>query len=283
MPELWGPDLLTDWARPHKDAYGGIPDNGDFRVPEVGASVTVMFEAGNPNRPVYGPVWWGMPSSEQEGGGKKPVPEPPKLARGEGDESTRAPKGTDRATAADGEELEEPGSPFAAAYPQNKVTKTKDNAPDEEAPHPAKAIILELDDTIDEDGNPQKRIHSWHPTGTYDEVAPDGSRRVRVQSDRFTVVVGKDQVHIQGRGDVVIDGDATLKVGGNLTILVKGDVKRTIEGNLDETVKGDVTRSIEGSLTESVGGARSFSVGGKDERNVGGKIVDQASGGIEHS
>lgn len=250
LPELFGNELLTDWAWPVLP-YGGLADNGFFFVPEVGSGIYVEFESGNVDRPLWTGVWWSEPDGTAE---------TPKLAREERDETTKAPKGTDRAVTADGKTIAEPESPYAARYPKNKVLKTRSG------------IVIELDDT-----EGKERLHFWHPTGTYEEMAPDGSLRRRVQGQRFLVVELGDDIHVKGTRNVVVDGDATLRVGGDYVVLVEGDKRETVRGNLDQVVHGDKNVRVRGSYAEHVDGEIEETSGQDNRRTAGGKIVDTAT------
>jgi len=250
VPELFGTDFLTDWAWPVLP-YGGIPDNGLFTVPEVDSGVFIEFESGNVDRPLWTGVWWSEPQGK---------PETPKLAREEKDETTRPPKGTDVTVTADFKTIREPASPYAAKYPKNKVMKTKSG------------IVIELDDT---DG--KERLHFWHPTGSYEEVAPDGAVRRRVQAKRFLVVELDDDIHVKAARNVVVDGDATLRVGGDYVILVEGNKRETVLGDIEQTVLGKKTVTVLGDHAEQVSGKIVETSGGDNLRTAGGKIVDTAT------
>ncbi len=279
VPEVFGLKILTTWAYPVMP-YGGIPDNGDFKVPELESQVQCEFESGNPDRPMYtGCTWAEPPGDDGSGGNKKPIPEPPKLARGDADESTMDPKGTDETVAADGTEVKEPKSPFAALYPQNKVFKSLDSSESGSAsPDPKKAIILEIDDTIDEDGNPQKRIHIWHPTATYSEVGPDGSKVERIMGERrYCVVIGLDELHVLGAKHTIVDGDCTLKVGGDYTVLVEGDMIQTVKGKVTEVTDGTKDETVKGATTEAFKAGRTTDITGDDKRTASGALCDSGS------
>lgn len=249
LPEIFGPEFLTDWAWPVLP-YGGIPDNGHFFVPELESGVFVEFESGNVDRPLWTGVWWSEPEGEAE---------TPKLAREEPDETTEPPKGTDLAITADFKIIREPQSPYGARYPQNKVIKTKSG------------IVIELDDT-----EGKERLHFWHPTGTYEEVAPDGAVRRRVQAKRFLVVELDDDIHIKGTRNVVVDGNATLHVAGDYVVLVHGNKRETILGNLEQIVMGNKTVTVGGDYAEAVSGKIAETSGGENLRAAGGNIVDTA-------
>ena len=63
IPGLIEPE--SAWAEPVGTA-GGSAQRGDFDVPELGASVTVQFLMGDPDRPKYQSGHWGKPKGKSE-------------------------------------------------------------------------------------------------------------------------------------------------------------------------------------------------------------------------
>jgi hypothetical protein len=109
----------------------------------------------------------------------------------------------------------EPNSYYNAKYPYNNVYES-------ESGH-----ALEFDDTKD-----NERIHLYHRSGSYTEFGPQGDRSERIQRDKFTVVVGNEQVYVQGDVTVFIDGNATMQVGGNFNATIGGTCDITSGGNM---------------------------------------------------
>lgn len=214
VPEVLGNDLLTDWAWPMGSWYGGTEDCGDFKVPPLGATIMVSFEAGDVNRPLYEAVWWGSP------GGKNQVP---KLARGVKDESAGSVKGSDQFASADGSQHAQPASPYAGKYPDVLVIKTKNEK-----------HVLELDDT------PGKgRVHVWHgPSQSWIEIGPDGVTSVRSAGRRYTLVGADEELHVLGGRHAKIAGADGLQVEGDQRIKIFGDRTTYVFGNDVEFVIG---------------------------------------------
>jgi hypothetical protein len=109
----------------------------------------------------------------------------------------------------------EPNSYYNAKYPYNNVYES-------ESGH-----ALEFDDTKD-----NERIHLYHRSGSYTEYGPQGDRSERIQRNKFTVVVGDEQVYVQGDVTVYIDGNATMQVGGNFNATIGGTCDITSGGNM---------------------------------------------------
>lgn len=62
IPEVFGTDQSCGWALPCMP-WGGGHNHGFFALPEVGDTVWMEFEAGDPMRPIWAGTFWGAPSS----------------------------------------------------------------------------------------------------------------------------------------------------------------------------------------------------------------------------
>ena len=135
----------------------------------------------------------------------------------------------------------EPEVPYAAEYPLNQVYTT-------ESGH-----VQEFDDTPE-----AERIHTYHKSGTFEEIHPDGSKVTKIIGDTYEIVVkdddketssGNKNVHIQGNVNVTVEGNSTFFVKGNSDIEVDGDVTANIHKNLTATVDEDARINVKGLLT----------------------------------
>jgi len=147
--------------------------------------------------------------------------------------------------------INEPASPYAAVYPNNKVIESP-------AGH-----IIEMDDTPS-----AERIRIKHKSGTLVEIHPNGDMVTR-NGNKWSVTTGNDKVHITGAMQVNIDSDANITVGGS-TILTCAST--TITGNL--SVGGSIiagtsitagTAISAGSTISAVGGITGATI---DSSNV---------------
>ncbi len=110
----------------------------------------------------------------------------------------------------------EPGTPYAAEYPFNRVYQS-------ESGH-----VVEVDDTPG-----AERIHVWHRKGSYSEWGPDGSVVHKVIGDGYSVfakdnnVFTEGQTNIYAKGNVSVQAynDANMNVSGDANISVKGDFR----------------------------------------------------------
>ena len=112
----------------------------------------------------------------------------------------------------------EPDSYYNAVYPYNSVYES-------DSGH-----ALEFDDT-----KGAERVHLYHRSGSYIEWGPNGDRSERIQRNKFTVVVGDEQVYVQGDVTVYIDGNATMQVGGNFSADIGGTCTINSGGNMKFT------------------------------------------------
>ena len=62
VPEVFGEDEECGWALPCAP-WGGGKNRGFFALPDVGDTVWIEFEAGDPMRPIWAGTFWGAPQS----------------------------------------------------------------------------------------------------------------------------------------------------------------------------------------------------------------------------
>ena len=114
-----------------------------------------------------------------------------------------------------GIDFEEPESAYNAKYPFNRVIETESG------------IIVELDSTPN-----NERIHIYHPSGSYEEIRPDGSKVVKNKGVEILVdekskavsIGGNYSLRIGAGVNVEIDGDAIITTNDKLTLNTKKDV-----------------------------------------------------------
>ena len=110
--------------------------------------------------------------------------------------------------------FQEPGNPFAAEYPHNKVLFT-------ESGH-----IQEFDDTPN-----AERIHTYHRTGTFEEIHPDGTKVIKVVKNNYELILGDDSIYVKGTMNLVVDADVNVKIAGKVNIDVGGTIDSKSGGN----------------------------------------------------
>lgn len=204
---------------------------------------------------------------------------------------------------ANGPVYDEPPTPYAAVYPYNHVYES-------ESGH-----IREVDDT---EGH--ERLHTYHRSGTFEEIHPDGTKVTKVVGDDYQIIVRDNNVLIEGNMNITVNGNASLYCKQNVTQQIDGDLKQHVKGNVDmhtegnvtqtvdqnvtqvvhqnveQTVDGDVTQTIQGNVTQSVGqnvnqtvsgnvqsttdGDYMMFVGGSYTVTVGGEMVETVTGSM---
>lgn len=123
----------------------------------------------------------------------------------------------------------QPPIPYNAIYPFNHVRVS-------ESGH-----IQETDDTP---GN--ERTHSYHRSGTFEEVDVNGTRVNRIVGDDFEIV--------ERNGHVLIRGSMNVTIIGNNNIRVENDSNIDVLGNVNMTVGGSMKTGVTGSYRIACGG-----------------------------
>jgi len=208
----------------------------------------------NPSRGFSDPD--GIYPLHEEGKGRNALDESSlsRLARGGDDAEQHKSLGLRRANRLTGIPLAQPSDfegVFDAKPKVDNKSATEDDVPRWDEPHPQgveKSVseypynkvretecgnIEEFDDTPG-----AERIHTYHCSGSFDEIHPDGSHVQKIVGDDFELVYK----------------DKTLYVDGNLNISVKGDVNMKVDGNKIEDIGGDVYTTIRGGRFTKVSG-----------------------------
>ena len=126
----------------------------------------------------------------------------------------------------------EPTTQYNTIYPYNRVIET-------ESGH-----VEEFDDTPG-----LERRRSWHKSGTFSEIYPNGQKVKKIVNDNYKLVSGDDFIYITGNANVTVSGninilcnsDVNIETIGNLTLQTNGNVSHTVGGNYDLTVTGNIT------------------------------------------
>jgi len=132
-------------------------------------------------------------------------------------------------------------NPYNATYPFNYVTES-------ESGH-----IHEVDDTPN-----NERLHSYHRSGTFEEISPDGTRVTKIIGKDYEIIHSDKNVHIKGNLNITVDGDANLYIKGNANEQIDGNSITTIAGNCDLTVSGNLSHTVTGTYTLSSSGNMTF-------------------------
>lgn len=132
----------------------------------------------------------------------------------------------------------EPGSAFNAKYPYNRVISTKSGH------------VIELDDTPE-----HERIHIYHKSGTYIEIAPDGRLVIKSVADSFEVVGGNQNVFVKGNAKFEVEG--TIDVYAKKAISIESDAGIKMKAPGGVTVVGG-SLTVEKSVATVTGATGTF-------------------------
>ena len=128
---------------------------------------------------------------------------------------------------------------YGAKYPFNKVLET-------ESGH-----IQEFDDSPG-----YERIHTYHRSGTYSEIDPQGTQVNFIVGDSFTLMERNGCLHVSGECNITVDGnvnllarsDANIEVSNNANIRVGNNVDLGIANDMNVAIGGDFKLKVAGSF-----------------------------------
>ncbi len=138
--------------------------------------------------------------------------------------------------------------------------------------------IQEFDDTPG-----FERIHTFHKSGTFDEVHPDGSRMTKVVGNNYEIILKDDNLLVKGDLNITVDGQARIKIQKTFDIEVDDGTMQVVirKGNVNVQVEnGDANVFVKGDLTTEVQGNRKDTVLGGYVLDVKGTISIQAGGSV---
>jgi len=170
---------------------------------------------------------------------------------------------------------DQPQAPYGAKYPFNKVFET-------ESGH-----IQEFDDTPG-----QERIHTYHRSGTFQEIDTNGTQVNYIVGDNFILMEKNGCISVRGECNITVDGNtniyartdaniqvdqnATIKVGNNLDIGVGTDVTMAVGGDFKVKVAGDYSIDAANINTKAQGALTTQAVGAM---NIKGSTINQEAEG----
>jgi len=119
---------------------------------------------------------------------------------------------------------DQPLSTYGAKYPLNRVYET-------ESGH-----IQEFDDTPG-----QERIHTYHRSGTFTEIDPQGTQVNYIVGDNFVIMERNGCISVNGECNITVEGntnifarsDANIQVSNNASIEVGNNVEMRVFNDID--------------------------------------------------
>lgn len=245
------------WAMPaFPISNSNINGIGDFSTIERGTRVWCFFADQHKQKPVYFAVCpfildalpdfskgFSDPTQSLPTADFKDESSISRLARNEKIDDTIVKEKNDNKTTWTQNEvsIEEPESAYNAQYPFNRVIET------------GGGIVIELDSTPD-----NKRVHIYHPSGTYEEINNDGQRVKKTTSNDFEIILEDKYLYVKGNLSIKVDGNTSIEVDGNSSIVTKGNSVVVTEG----------TSSVEAAVIE-LSGTTSLTIAGEGVLNLG--------------
>lgn len=159
-----------------------------------------------------------------------------RLARGVVAETIVALKQSQRTIdiplAMDGGTFSQPDIPYGTKYPYNEVRST-------ESGH-----IQEFDDTPG-----YERIHTYHRTGTFQEIDATGTMVTKVVGDGYVIYDRNGFISIAGDANVTVAGNVNIFCRSDANIEVAGSAEMKIGGSFDIGVARDMNIAVEGNFS----------------------------------
>lgn len=100
-----------------------------------------------------------------------------------------------------GNTFDEPETDYDSIYPHNKVFES------------SSGHIIEIDDT-----EGKERLHTYHKTGTFEEIQADGKRVVKVVGDDFEFTLKDKNLSVKGNLNITTDGNTNIYAKGTTNL-----------------------------------------------------------------
>ena len=125
---------------------------------------------------------------------------------------------------------------YKPVYPYNKVTET-------ESGH-----VFEVDDSVG-----AERIHTYHRSGTREEIIADGTKITKIVNDHVEIILKDHKVLIAGSADIELkNGNYNLVTTGSTNITATENCNITAQGDCKVTASGDIDMKGANILLNSV-------------------------------
>lgn len=139
---------------------------------------------------------------------------------------------------------DQPETVYGAKYPFNKVFET-------ESGH-----VQEFDDTPG-----YERINTYHRSGTFTEVDPNGVQVNYIVGDSFTIIEKNGCISVRGECNLTAEGNVNIYCRTDANIQVEQNATVKVGNNLDLGVATDVTMAVGGDFKLKVNGDFSIDAG----------------------
>ena len=143
----------------------------------------------------------------------------------------------------------QPNTPYGAKYPYNHVRET-------ESGH-----VQEFDDTPG-----YERVHTYHRTGTFNEIDANGTKVTKIVGDNYTLVDRNGYISIEGEASLTVAGNVNIYCRSDANIEVAGSAEMRVGGSFDIGVARDMNIAVEGDFSVWANG--SFNLQAKNNGHI---------------
>lgn len=159
--------------------------------------------------------------------------------------------------------FKEPESSYAAVYPYNQVFQT-------EAGH-----IQEFDSTPN-----HERYHLKHPSGTFTEIQPDGTKVDKIFGDNYTITINDRNIEVGGDLNVVVLSNTKTYIMGSSEVFIDGNTVVTCRGNMTSNVEGNMTSNVSGDIRVKTLSNAFLDVAGDVTETINGNVTQDITGNV---
>lgn len=139
------------------------------------------------------------------------------------------------------------------------------------------------DDTPNHEGTLE-----WDRSGTFKETLLDGSEVHKIVKDGYTIILGKNFIHIMNDVNERCDKEYNLSIGGRWNVEVEGNINLLCHSNVYAKVLGDANVKVignakikaNGNVNVKSGSETRLESAGKFSIKAGGKLDIQAGGDV---
>jgi len=94
-----------------------------------------------------------------------------------------------------------------------------------------------------------ERIHTYHKSGTFNEIHPNGSEVHKVVGNEWNITLNDRLILVRGNTTWNTDKLMKIRVGKNLEIEVEGEMRVLVKGNTVMETQGNFLHKIKGKCT----------------------------------
>lgn len=115
--------------------------------------------------------------------------------------------------------------------------------------------VFEVDDSPG-----AERIHTYHRTGTFEEIQPDGTKVNKVVGKDYEIVIQDKNMFIKGDFNITVEGDMTLNVKGDYYEDITGNKFSTVRKNRHSKTQGNEMLDVMSDYGLNISGSRGVTV-----------------------